>query len=285
MANDHLFSGSRNTCRNGWQQFIHDTILDLDGPITALRAKKKWENLKCKYKDLKSMEKDVATAKPESWRWYRLMGNAVDGDSTDIDTPKPTLLSDLADESECAAQPSKKMYQVEMGSDILELLTHSVIKVNSQTTVADGGTSSETSERERCRPTEKRPSKNHNELDIERAKIRRERKLLEKEQAELDRERVLLERERAIAAREKIALERDRKQLAKDRAANNRERASLEQDRARLERDRAALERDRETFTAMTLGTNGTGHIEAESPYVEDRKRLIFLFEQLIERF
>ncbi|XP_051548438.1 rho guanine nucleotide exchange factor 18-like isoform X2 [Myxocyprinus asiaticus] len=284
MAHDHLFSGSRNTCRNGWQQFIHDTILDLDGPITALRAKKKWENLKCKYKDLKSMEKDVATAKPESWRWYRLMGKAVDGDSTDIDPPEPTLLSDLADESECVAQPSKKMYQVEMGSDILELLTHSVIQVNSQT-VADGGTSSETSERERGRQTEKSPSKNHNELDIERAKIRRERKLLEKEHAELDRERVLLERERAIAAREKTALERDRKQLEKDRAAINRERASLEQDRARLERDRAALERDRETFTAMTLGTNGIGHVEMDSPYVEDRKRLIFLFEQLIERF
>ncbi|XP_051975952.1 uncharacterized protein LOC127638456 [Xyrauchen texanus] len=286
MDHEYLFSGWRNTCRNGWQQFIHDTILDLDGPITALRAKKKWENLKCKYKVLQALAKDVATVKPESWRWYRLMKKAVDGDNTDIASPKPTFMSDLADdESECVAHPNKNMYQVEMGSDIVELQTHSVIEVKSQATVVDGGTSSDMSERMSGKPMERSHSENQDELDIKRAKIRRERKLLEKEHVELDRERVLLEQERAAAEREKTALERDRKELEKDRAAIDRERASLEQDRARLERDRAALERDRETFTAMTLGKNGIGHVEAHSPYVEDRKRLIYLFEQLIERF
>lgn len=213
------------------------------------------------------------------------MEKAVNGDLTDADPPKPTLLTNLADESECAAQSSKKMYQVEMGSDILELLTHSVIEVNTQTTVADGGPSSDTSESERGRPMEKSPPETQDELHIERAKLKRERQLLEKEHADLDRERVLLEREKGVAEREKTALERDRAQMEKDRAAIDRERASLEQDRARLKRDRAALERDRETFTAMALGTNGTGYTEPDSPYAEDRKRLIFLFEKLIERF
>uniref|UniRef100_A0A8C1HF61 Zgc:113426 n=1 Tax=Cyprinus carpio carpio TaxID=630221 RepID=A0A8C1HF61_CYPCA len=234
---------------------------------------------------LKALAKDVETVKPESWRWFRLMEKAIDGDPTDADPPKPTLLTNLADESECAAQPSKKMYQVEMGSDILELLTQSVIEVNTQTTVADGGPSSETAGSVRGRPMEKSPPETQDELHFERAKLKRERQLLEKEHADLDRERVLLEREKAVAEREKTALERDRAQLEKDRAAIDRERASLEQDRARLERDRAALERDRETFTAMALGTNGTGHTEPHSPYAEDRKRLIFLFEKLIERF
>lgn len=211
------------------------------------------------------------------------MEKAVDGDPTDADPPKPTILTNLTDESECAAQPSKKMYHVEMGSDILELLTHSVIEVNTQTTVADGGPSWDTSESERGRPMEKSPPETQDELHFERAKLKRERQLLEKEHADLDRERVLLEREKGVAEREKTALERDRAQMQKDQAAIDRERASLERDRARLEQDRAALERDRETF--MALGTNGTRYTEPDSPYAEDRKRLIFLFEKLIERF
>lgn len=215
------------------------------------------------------------------------MEKAVDGDPSEVDSPQPTPLSNLADESEseCAAQPSKKMYQVEMGSDILELLTHSVIEVNTQEIEQDAVTLSQPVEPEQARPVEsiRNPAEHQDELHIERAKIKRERLLLAKEHADLDRERMLLERERCVAAREKAAMERDRVQLAKDRAAIDRERASLEQDRARLGRDRAALERDRETFTAMTLETNG--HVQPDTPYVEDRKRLIFLFEKLIERF
>lgn len=259
----------------------------MDGNITAQRAKKKWENLKCKYSVLKALAKDVETVKPDSWRWFRLMEQAVDGDPDEDDSPKPTILSNLANESESefAAQPSKKMYQVEMGSDILELLTHSVIEVNTQEIVQDAVTLSEPAEPVQVRPAEsiRSPPEHQDDIHIERAKLKRERLLLEKEHADLDRERMLLERERCVAAREKAALERDKVQLEKDRAAIDRERASLEQDRARLERDRAALERDRETFTAMTLGTNG--HVQPGSPYVEDRKRLIFLFEKLIERF
>ncbi|XP_042571812.1 uncharacterized protein LOC122135659 [Cyprinus carpio] len=294
MGHGYLFSGWRNTCRNGWEYcvflflgcFIQETKSNLDGNITSQRAKRKWENLKCKYKVLKALAKDVETVKPESWRWFRLMEKAVDGDPTDADPPKPTLLTNLADESECAAQPSKKMYQVEMGSDILELLTHSVIEVNTQATVADEGPSSDTAESVKGRSIKKSPPETQDELHFERAKLRRERQLLEKEHADLDRERVLLEREKAHRrGREKTALERDRAQLVKDRAAIDRERASLEQDRARLEGDRAALERDRETFTAMALDTNSTGHTEPDSPFAEDRKRLIFLFEKLIERF
>ncbi|XP_065148468.1 uncharacterized protein [Paramisgurnus dabryanus] len=285
MAHGYLFSGWRNTCRNGWEMFIQETKSDVDGSITAQRAKKKWENLKCKYTVLKALAKDVETVKPDSWRWYRLMEIAVDGDPNEIDPPKPTLLTDIANESECEAQPSKKMYQVEMESDILELLTHSVIEVNTQEIVEDGGTLSEPAERKQTGPSENSHPQCQDELQIEKAKVKREKQLLEKEQADLDRERILLEKERTIAEREKAALERDRLQLAKDRAAIERERASLEQDRARLERDRAALERDRETLTAMALKTNGTGHIQPDSPYVQDRKRLIFLFEKLIERF
>ncbi|KAA0724404.1 hypothetical protein E1301_Tti003672 [Triplophysa tibetana] len=287
MAHGYLFSGWRNTCKNGWELFINETTSDLGGNITAQRAKKKWENLKCKYSVLKALAQDVETVKPDSWRWFRLMEKAVDGDPSEVDSPQPTLLSNLANESEseCAAQPSKKMYQVEMGSDILELLTHSVIEVNTQEIVQDAVTLSEPVEPEKFRPVEsiRSPPENQDELHIERARLKKERLLLEKEHTDLDRERMLLERERSVAAREKAALERDRLQLEKDRAAIDRERASLEQDRARLERDRAALERDRETFTTMSLGTNG--HAQSGSPHVEDRKRLIFLFEKLIERF
>lgn len=122
--------------------------------------------------------------------------------------------------------------------------------------------------------------------------LKKEKLLLEKEHAEVDRERVILEKERDLTERVNTVLQRDRAQLEKDRAALDRDRASLEQERARIEKDRAALERDRATlerdkdrFMAMVLGRNSAEHIDTDPTHREDRKRLIFLFERLIERF
>ncbi|TRY56157.1 hypothetical protein DNTS_015273 [Danionella cerebrum] len=273
MAHGCVFSGTRNTCRNGWEMFIQETENELNANITPLKAKRKWENLKCKYKVLKALARDVETVKPESWRWFRLMESAVENIGLDeVDPPKPTFLTNLLDEPEYSCQPNMKMYQVEMGSDILELLTNSVIEVNTQTVV-------EANPLEEMK--ESSSSEFQDDLNSERGRLGRERQKLEKEQAELDREQLLLVREKAVAEREKSALRRDRAQLEKDRAAVDRERAALEQDQARLQRDRAALERDREMITAMARGKNTARHSETNS----DRKRLIVLFEKLIDRF
>ncbi|CAL8316835.1 unnamed protein product [Gadus morhua 'NCC'] len=47
-ANDVFFTGRRNASLSGFQTYIKD--MELEGKVEALWAKKKWENLKQKYK-------------------------------------------------------------------------------------------------------------------------------------------------------------------------------------------------------------------------------------------
>ncbi|CAL8239668.1 unnamed protein product, partial [Gadus morhua 'NCC'] len=47
-ANDVFFTGRRNASVTGFQTYIKD--MELEGKVEALWAKKKWENLKQKYK-------------------------------------------------------------------------------------------------------------------------------------------------------------------------------------------------------------------------------------------
>ncbi|CAL8276468.1 unnamed protein product [Arctogadus glacialis] len=51
-ANDVFFTGRRNASVFGFQTYIKD--MELEGKVEALWAKKKWENLKQKYKELKA---------------------------------------------------------------------------------------------------------------------------------------------------------------------------------------------------------------------------------------
>lgn len=48
IANDALFTGKRNAAIKGYEAFVHEN--DLLGKVSAAWVKKKWENLKQKYK-------------------------------------------------------------------------------------------------------------------------------------------------------------------------------------------------------------------------------------------
>ncbi|CAJ1084197.1 uncharacterized protein LOC115356742 [Xyrichtys novacula] len=48
---ENLFTGARNSAAAGWRAVL--TELRLLGKVTPLQAKRKWENLKRKYKDCK----------------------------------------------------------------------------------------------------------------------------------------------------------------------------------------------------------------------------------------
>ncbi|XP_061117372.1 uncharacterized protein LOC133141028 isoform X2 [Conger conger] len=77
-ANKSLFTGRRNAAVNGFEVFIRE--MGLEGKVTVACVKKKWENLKQKFKLLnnppagRSAEGELTAA---NWKWYKLMGEAV----------------------------------------------------------------------------------------------------------------------------------------------------------------------------------------------------------------
>ncbi|CAM4732656.1 unnamed protein product [Leuciscus chuanchicus] len=71
-ANEALFTGRRNSSKNGWEVFVNKSDL----AITAKQAMKKWNNLKEKYKG-KGVEAGGVTA--ATWQWYSQMDAALQG--------------------------------------------------------------------------------------------------------------------------------------------------------------------------------------------------------------
>ncbi|XP_034076676.1 trans-1,2-dihydrobenzene-1,2-diol dehydrogenase-like isoform X2 [Gymnodraco acuticeps] len=50
-GNDTLFTGAKHSASVGWRKILEE--MGLQGKVTPLQAKKKWDNLKKKYKDCK----------------------------------------------------------------------------------------------------------------------------------------------------------------------------------------------------------------------------------------
>ncbi|XP_017330708.1 uncharacterized protein LOC108269375 isoform X2 [Ictalurus punctatus] len=297
-VHNYLFSGKRSSARNGWEAFIRENQAKLDVKWTSRQAKKKWDNLKTKHKEIKNLGNDIESVNSNTWRWFCLMDQAVECSAGSRVHPKNArpASSDCGDDITCPPQPCKKLCQVQVGGDIYELLANSVIEVQggSGMTLGSGETASDcvSVKEKKHRHGKDVENDTRSEIATNTDSLKKEKLLLEKEHAEVDRERVILEKERDLTERVNTVLQRDRAQLEKDRAALDRDRASLEQERARIEKDRAALERDRATlerdkdrFMAMVLGRNSAEHIDTDPTHREDRKRLIFLFERLIERF
>ncbi|KAJ8373475.1 hypothetical protein SKAU_G00040550 [Synaphobranchus kaupii] len=72
-ANSGLFTGKRNAALKGFEAFIRE--MGYEGKVTVAFVKKKWENLKQKYKELRSTEGEEMAA--ATWRWYGAMDEAL----------------------------------------------------------------------------------------------------------------------------------------------------------------------------------------------------------------
>ncbi|XDV26593.1 hypothetical protein PO909_030249, partial [Leuciscus waleckii] len=84
VAHEALFTGKRNAAIKGFESFVVEQ--DLHGKSTAAfekKKKKRWENLKQKYKDLKCPQTGRGTEDGEttaaSWKWYTAMDEAIGG--------------------------------------------------------------------------------------------------------------------------------------------------------------------------------------------------------------
>ncbi|XP_076879055.1 uncharacterized protein LOC143527631 [Brachyhypopomus gauderio] len=278
-ANAALFTRRRNAAKTAWSAILNE--LGLEDKVTVEQIAKKWENLKMKYKEIKFPPPGMEVGSRSSqWKWFDLLDEALREEFPDSNYHP--MMSSLSDE-ECGPQASKRICQVKVGGDILELM----VDDEGISRVMDPGSAA----LKQASLHGDETSTMLSDLDLEGAKFAQERQLLEKEHTELDRERLVFEREKDLAEREIMALQRDRAQLERDRASVDRDRASLDQDRAQLEKDRAALERnkaallrDRDNLNAMIHGKNTSGH-NVDTPHEKNREKLILLIERLIDKF
>lgn len=231
------------------------------------------------YKDAKYPPTGVEK-NPTCWKWFNLMDDAL-GEEFDEKISQQVITSEANTDN--APHLSKRLRQIKVGGEILEFLEEEGTSVNVPP-------ASRLHLAKRARQKGKQTTESHS-LDSMRTKFQRERQLLEKELGGLDREKALLERERALADRERATLQRDRAQVEKDKAAVNRDKASLEQDRARLQKDREALARDRVALERDRRSAHITNHAKSSSgckgldcPHENNRDKLIFLLERVIEK-
>ncbi|XP_026869736.2 uncharacterized protein zgc:171459 isoform X2 [Electrophorus electricus] len=233
-ANAGLFTRRRNAAKTAWSAILNE--LGLEDKVTVEQIAKKWENLKMKYKEIKFPPPGMEVVPRSSqWKWFDLLDEALREEFPESNYH--SVIPSVGGDDECGPQASKRICQVKVGGDILELLVddEGMSRVTAPGSAALKQASLQGDE----------TSTVLSDLDHERAKLAREQQFLEKEHAELARERLVFEREKDLAEREIMALQRDRAQLERDRASVDRDRASLDQDRAQLEKDRAALERDK----------------------------------------
>ncbi|KAL7384796.1 hypothetical protein ABVT39_008943 [Epinephelus coioides] len=104
--NEALFTGRRNAAVEGFETFIKDQALE--GKVEAAFVKKKWENLKQKYKELKAPRTGVSTeggeATAANWKWFGAMDEVL-GDRPSI-TPPVLITSSVAPPAAVASPPS-----------------------------------------------------------------------------------------------------------------------------------------------------------------------------------
>ncbi|XP_050960172.1 luc7-like protein 3 [Labeo rohita] len=102
-ANEALFTRRRNAAVKGFEAFVEEQ--GLQGRVTAAFVKKKWENLKQKYKELKCPPTGVSTEDGEptaaSWKWYSAMDEAIGGRPSI--TPPALIASSGPDVAVCSS--------------------------------------------------------------------------------------------------------------------------------------------------------------------------------------
>ncbi|KAK0146103.1 hypothetical protein N1851_014639 [Merluccius polli] len=107
-----MFSGGRTTNPLGYKKFLEER--GLVGRVSTTYLKKKWENLKQKYKDLKDPPTGLSTeggkATAASWKWFDLMHEAI-GDRPSV-TP-PVVIATCAQGAVVITPPSTTTQQRE----------------------------------------------------------------------------------------------------------------------------------------------------------------------------
>ncbi|XP_067090297.1 uncharacterized protein [Osmerus mordax] len=282
-TNDAIFTGKRNSAMPAWRAMLKE--LGLQGRITALQLKKKWENMKMKYKDFKNPPLGMDTkVNPNSWRWFHLMDQAMTGQLAGTAQILNPSLFDMEEETGSPTVPIKRIcLKPEEGVNIFEFWAKAQLGVGceAENTKGDRSTSYNSAATEIRRAsaecemalqrevstdkaveteteeTEYAISVSDSEVAVESIERKHEvannerpvmvnaSRNIDREMVELERQIAELEKEREILEREQADFDRDRLLMEREREVLRSERETLERGRATLENDRASIDRER----------------------------------------
>ncbi|KAL6106148.1 uncharacterized protein ACO6RY_10086 [Pungitius sinensis] len=277
-TNADIFTGRKHSALRGWRAIRKE--MGIQRVMTPQQLKKKWVNLKHKYRLLKNPPVGMQMS-TSSWRWFQLMDEAMTGrlagtaavlrpspssdDEEDVlVAPPPPMLLLPKTEASFSGLPA---VESGIGKDVGTLrgvlqIGGSVAgesRTGSPAEAVAGGRDADHLRSIDCEPAviEGPPAGNKSQTAILFGTLVPEQTASSFGRGtgrdggatcrleELHTEWRALEREQAEFDRELIALERDKEALNRDTAALERDRAAVERDRGAVERDRVVLEQDR----------------------------------------
>nr|XP_057932404.1 uncharacterized protein LOC131131589 isoform X2 [Doryrhamphus excisus] len=290
-TNHAIFTGQRNSAMQGWRAIRRE--MGLQGMLSARQLKKKWDNMKEKYRALKNSPEGLQN-RTNSWRWFHLMDEAMSGRlAGTAKVVEPSLLDDDEDAVPhfsfahmVTHPPELKVNERVEGVQVLQdVFTVGVTEVRRDNVISKTESPGDASTEPLCQNGVlyatllsegiMAHSDDNNSMvpmsspSCADGRLLDERQDLEKRLIEVERDRVDVQRDRAALQRDRAALERDRVSIQRDRAAIERDRVCLDRDRAFLDRDRAFLERDRallEQANALLKSPGEIREIEQASP-------------------
>ncbi|XP_055069106.2 uncharacterized protein [Misgurnus anguillicaudatus] len=175
VSNSNLFTGRRNAAIKAFELYVKEK--QLEGKVTPAWVRKKWENLKQKYKDLKSLHMVGGDTGITTWKWYAIMDGALSSEITLNPFITPVHISSSAQDS-----PPVKQRKAEDWVMALREIERLQEERERQTT-------------EREDERDRRAAAREDERDRRAAEreVERDRRAAEREE---ERERLVLERER-----------------------------------------------------------------------------------------
>ncbi|XP_021429380.1 uncharacterized protein LOC115134128 isoform X1 [Oncorhynchus nerka] len=281
-TNDAIFTGKRNSAMPAWRAMLVE--LGLEGKLTTGQLKKKWENLKKKYKDFKYPPLGMEKVNPMSWRWFHLMDDAIEGrlsGSARILNPSLFDFGEVGDVSFASSPTTSPIANKRLcmrpeggeGTNIFEFWAKAQLgeSVGAASTVADGQvayTDAATEEirraaveceralreegrgggqNERAAP-DKMPVGGYGRTmaeDVETIAEDGRAMLVRNPGRNIERETAELERQIADLEKEREVLEREQADFDRERLILDRERDVVNRERVAVERGRASLDKDR----------------------------------------
>ncbi|TRY90369.1 hypothetical protein DNTS_006494 [Danionella cerebrum] len=287
VTNEALFTGKRNSSNLAYRAILKE--LGLNKEISASQARKKWENLKTKYRDMKNPPPGVSV-NPTNWPWFSLMDDAMEGrlagSEVILDTSSVGNESDYRPNS-TSRKRTKRPRELDQNEIELSVEEDDMMSEEMQQGKSELDRDRDEMEHERAIIDSDKAA-----IEYEKMVLEREKMVLDREKAGVERELAALDRDRASLEREKAAVERDRASVEYIRAQLEKERAILERERAKLERERAVLEHRGTETTEHTAnlndnfeGTNSSVPLVMEPATLDRRQKFLNLFEKLIENF
>ncbi|KAI4881939.1 hypothetical protein NFI96_032872 [Prochilodus magdalenae] len=252
-ANDALFTGKRNTSIIAWRAILKE--MGIQRKMSTSQARKKWENLKKKYKMDSQRRQLICCCTVQCWSSSRPSSGPQDAAHRTLPTgrcPQDAagwIVLEMKNPPPGVTVNPTNWQWFSLMDDAMEGRLNDSEAMVSTSSLGDDNDFRPDRPRKRGRDSyqseieflvEGEESRLSGETTRDRADAGSDRDEMEQERALLESDRSALESERMVLEREKMVLDRERAGLERELAALDRDRASLEREKAAVERDRAS---------------------------------------------